>query len=210
MEQKKYTPAGVTAHLLSDIFSPLLTPTYAMIAAMWLTPLRYLPLAPRLWATLGVAAITALVPLVLIAILIHRGKVSDASISDRSQRTVPYCTAIVCYLLAGSYLMALHAPIWLIAFFGAAAVVTLISLTITHWWKISAHSGGIAGLAALIYWMGYHGLIMSAPLVWISVAIAVAGAVAWARLYLRHHTVMQVFAGAILSAGIVYTVLSLF
>ena len=92
------TPATIAAHILSDLFSPLLAPTYAMIAAMWLTRLHYLPLGTRIWATAGITVICALIPLVVIGILMRRGKVSDMSISNRRQRTMLYsCRGISLY-----------------------------------------------------------------------------------------------------------------
>ncbi len=204
------TPATIAAHILSDLFSPLLAPTYAMIAAMWLTRLHYLPLGTRIWATAGITVICALIPLVVIGILMRRGKVSDMSISNRGQRTIPYCTAIACYILAGTYLYILNAPFWLIIFFAAAALASLLSLIITRWWKISAHTGGVGGLAAFIFWLGLNGYIEHAPLVWISVSLLLVGFMAWSRLYLNHHTPAQVAAGAALSAVTVYGLLYLF
>ncbi len=36
-------------------------------------------------------------------------------------------------------------------------------------------------------------------MLWLTVTIALTGAMAWSRLYLRHHTPAQVLAGALLS-----------
>ena len=208
-ETKKQTPAAILAHVISDLFSPLLAPSYGMIAAMWLTRLHYLPLGARLWSTVGIAAITALLPLIFILALMKMGKVKDTSISDPRQRTAPYCASILCYIGAAFFLHALQAPSWLVIFFVGAAIVCLLSLIITKWWKISAHTGGIAGLCAAIFWLARNGMIETAPLVWTSIAFILVGLVAWARLYLNHHTVMQVFAGAALAFAIEYTLLSI-
>ena len=59
------------AQILSDVFSPLLTPTYAMIMAMWLTPMRVLPESTRLMATAIVAVLTAVIPCLAIVVLVH-------------------------------------------------------------------------------------------------------------------------------------------
>ncbi len=190
--------ALAAAHVVSDLFSPLLAPSYAMILALWFTLLRYLPLGVKLMALGGVAFITAVVPALTIFILYRMGRVSDMSISDRSQRTVPYCVSIVCYIGAGIFLSSMQAPPWLDAFFYGAAAVSVISLLITRWWKISAHAGGMGGLAAVCYWLGLHSLV-AMPMVWLTIAVALAGVMAWARLYLRHHTPLQVLAGAVLS-----------
>lgn len=187
-----------TAHIISDLFSPLLAPTYATAIALWFTMLRYLPLNVKLWALGGILFITAITPALVIFILIRMGKVSNASISDKSQRTIPYCAAIVCYLGAGYFMHSMQAPGWLTAFFYGAAATSTLSLIITKWWKISAHTAGIAGVAAACYWLAFHNLI-AAPMLWLTVTIALTGAMAWSRLYLRHHTPAQVMAGALLS-----------
>lgn len=198
-----------TAHIISDTFSPILVPVYAMIVAMWLTPLCFLPLKARLWATVAVAGITAVAPLAVIALLMRLGKVSDMSISNPRQRTIPYVVSVICFVGAAAYLYFLHAEAWLVTFYLGAALVSAISLVITHWWKISAHTGGVGGLAAGIFWLAKNGLLMSAPLLWVCLAFAIVGLVAWSRLYLRRHTLMQVFAGAVMAFCVVYTLISL-
>lgn len=204
-------PKGRTstaAHIISDMFSPLLIPSYAMAAALWLTMLRYLPLSVKEWALGGIFTLTALVPALVIFTLIRVGKASSASLPERSQRIVPYCVSIVCYALSAWFTSSMQAPSWLTAFYVAAGIVSAMSFVITFRWKISAHTGAVSGLAAALYWMACHSLIPM-PMLWVSLGIAVTGAVAWSRLYLHHHTPLQVLAGAILSAVTVYIALTL-
>lgn len=201
-EVKKMTSAARTAHLVSDIFSPLLVPTYGCFVALWLTRMAYLPLGIRLWTLVGIAAITALAPATVIYVLIKLGKVSNTSISDRRQRPIPYITSIVCYIGACVFLTALKAPVWLVVFFAGAGVISCISLIVNHWWKISAHTAGTASLAGVIFWLARTGLILHGALIWISIAFILVGVMAWARLYLNHHTLMQTFAGAVLGFGV--------
>lgn len=198
------------AHIISDTFSPILMPTFAMAVALWLTVMRYIPLSTRLWSLLGVFAISAVVPFLTIFALIKAGRVSDVSISDRSQRFWPYLTSIVCYIGAGLYLGALHAPKWMPAFFYGAACVSVIATVITmaFRWKVSAHVAAVSGVVGAIYWLAYNGLLL-APVFWLSVFIIIAGLVAWSRLYLDRHTPMQVLAGAILGFVAEYVVLSI-
>ncbi|MDE5632335.1 MAG: hypothetical protein K2I54_05945 [Muribaculaceae bacterium] len=194
----KRTVASVAAHVLSDVFSPMLLPSYAMIAALTLTPMCLLPTSPKIWATAGVAFITAIIPMLVILILIRMGKVSDVAISNRNERTAPFCATILCYIGAAFFVRYLRAPYWIQNFYLAAAMVSAISLLVTQWWKISAHTGAMGGFAGIIFWMAQRGLLISAPLVWICAAFLVLGLVAWARLYLNKHTVLQTLAGATL------------
>lgn len=208
-EEKKLTPAAKAAHIVSDVFSPLLVPTYGCFVALWLTRMAYLPMGIRLWTLVGIAAITALAPATVIFVLIRLGKVSNTSISDRRQRPIPYLASIVCYIGACVFLTALKAPVWLIVFYAGAGVISFISLIVNHWWKISAHTAGIASLAGGIFWLARTGLILHGALLWVSAAFFLVGIMAWARLYLRHHTLMQTFAGAVLGFGTVLCLLYL-
>lgn len=199
--------ANTAAHIISDLFSPLLAPTYALALALWFTLLRYLPLGVKMMALGGVFFITAVIPALVIFILYRMGRVSDMSISNKSQRTLPYSVSIVCYIGAGLFMSSMQAPAWLDAFFYGAAAVSVLSLVITHWWKISAHTGGVGGLAAISYWLAFHNII-ALPLIWVSLSFALVGAMAWARLYLNHHTPLQVFAGATMAFIIEYIALT--
>lgn len=202
--------AATTAHILSDVFSPLLTPTYAMAATLWLTNLRYLPSGVLWWALVGVFLITCFLPASFIFWLMRKGKVSDTSISNPRQRFIPYSFAIVCYVGAAIFVVVLHAPGWMPRFFLGAAVVTALSMLITKWWKISAHAASAGGVAALIYWLVFNGYLNTAPMLWLTASFLIVGFVAWARLYLNHHTPTQVLAGAVMAFIIEYSAVTFF
>lgn len=198
-----------TAQIISDVFSPLLIPTYGMVLAMTLTGLCILPAGVRLGATFGVAFITAFIPMLFIFILIRMGKVSDTSISDHRQRTAPYIVSILCYTGAAFYIAALHAPLWLMLFFAAAAGMSVISMIINHWWKISVHTGAAGGLAGIVFWLGANHVLSFHPLVVISCAFMLVGLLATSRLILRRHTLLQVVAGALLGFFCEYATLAI-
>lgn len=213
MTEIEPTPAPgrykLIANIISDVFSPLLVPTYAMLAAMWLTPLCLLPVGSRLSATAGIAFITAIIPLVFIFTMIRMGRIADMSISDARQRKLPYIVAMICYVAAAVFLASLHAPHWLVVFYGSGALVLLLNLFITAKTKISAHTSAVGGACALIFWLALRGFLIFDPIVWVSVAFLLVGAMAWARLYLYRHTLGQVAAGAALSFAVVIAALCL-
>lgn len=212
IEQETQTnkAAATTAHILSDVFSPLLTPTYAMAATLWLTNLRYLPSGVLWWALIGVFLITCLLPAVLIFWLIRKGKVSNTSISNPKQRFIPYSFAILCYIGAAIFVTTLHAPGWMPRFFLGGAIVIALAMLITKWWKISAHAASAGGVAALIYWLVFNGYLNIAPMFWLSASFLIIGCVAWARLYLNHHTPTQVLAGAVMAFVIEFSAVTFF
>ena len=183
------------AKIISDVFSPLLVPTYGMALSMWVTSLRALPERSRLLATLLIAMITGLVPLAFIMTMRRMGKISNNDISDRTQRPLPLTVAILCYVAGAIFLGYAHAPLWLQIFFYGAAAAAAIALLITFWWKISAHSTAMGGLLGLLFWFAVGGLADINAMVLITVGIVISGAIGTSRIALRCHTLSQVCAG---------------
>lgn len=197
------------AQIVSDVFSPLLMPTYCMAMAMWITPLQVLPEHTRIGATIGVAVITAAIPMAVLLLMLRTGHISDMSISDRRQRTVPMLVAIVAYLSAAVYLHVLHAPLWLQSFFYGAAAYSVLAMLITLRWKISAHAGAAGGMAAMMLWLTATGLATVDAMLWLTGMILLGGIVGTARLVLDRHTPAQVCCGWLLSAVCVFIAMCL-
>lgn len=186
------------AQVVSDTFSPLLIPTYGMAMAMWLTSLRTLPERNRLIVTVYIAVLTGLFPLIYIMVMRRLNRVSDMSISRRSERPWPMFVAMLCYILAGFLLDKMHAPLWLQFFFYGAALATAVASIISIFWKISAHATSIGGLVGLLLWFAVDGIADVNAMVLLTVGIIIAGIVSTSRLILHRHTLMQVLIGLIL------------
>lgn len=132
----------------------------------------------------------AILPVLIVVILHQLKKVSDIHIANRRQRTLPFMCSIGSFL-TGMVLLWLNAgPGWLTAILASYALNTTLVMCINFWWKISVHATGIGGpLAAFTVTYG----------LWVVVAlIGLVGLVAWARVYLRAHTLGQVVAGSLL------------
>lgn len=208
-EQKNHTPLERTAQVISDLFSPIVLPAYMMAVAMWLTPLVVLPERTRLISMAVVVGLTAIVPTAVIFTLIKLGKVKDVSLSNRTERYIPYVVSIICYLATVLFLNAVNAPMWLSSFYKGAALAAVIACVITSKWKISAHSSSVGGVAAAVVWMGAHHLLIYGPLWWITGVILLSGMVGTSRLILNRHTPAQIFAGYALGAVAVTVMLAI-
>lgn len=192
------------AQVISDVFSPIVMPTYMMVIAMWITPLVIIPESVR-FATMGiVAGLTAILPVTAIFILIKLGKVGDVSISNPNERLLPYAISIVCYLATIIFLRSIHVPVWLSSFYIGAASAALVAAVITLRWKISAHGSAVGGFAAGLFWMAVHHLLLFGPLFWVAGGVLLCGLVGTSRLILGRHTPAQVFTGFALGAVSVY------
>lgn len=183
------------AQLLSDVCSPILIPTYATTLAMWVTPLRAVPEKHRVIACVMIFVMTGLLPLLCIALLIKLGMVSDRAVSNRRQRFIPMSVAAVCYIGAGVFMGTLGAPWWMRMFFYGAGLATIIDCIISFWWKISAHTTSVGGLAGMMLWFALTGIADVNSMIMLSVGIVLCGAMCTARLLLRRHTMAQTIAG---------------
>lgn len=197
------------AQILSDVFSPLLVPTYGMALAMWITPLRTVPESARLIATLLVAAVTGLIPLLTISLLRYFKLIDDNAVSNRRQRPLPMSVAIICYVGAGFMLGKLGAPMWLRMFFWGGALSTLLALLITFKWKISAHTTALGGLVGMMLRMAVMGLADVNVMILLTIGFVLTGTIATTRLLLGRHTLAQTVCGALLGGTCCYAAMCL-
>lgn len=181
--------------LMSWIMVPLLMPVYGMLLAFGLSILNYVPAATKLGFILVVGALNILVPALLILLLKKMGVVRDIGLNDRDERLWPYLISILCLGATAMFVAVKGAPMWLTMFFTGGAVAGLVELVVNHWWKISVHAAGVAGIVALLVRIMRDGYPAPSIFVWLCVSIIVAGTVGMCRVWLGRHTVWQVLAG---------------
>lgn len=191
------------AEILSGFTSPLLCPTYAILIALSLTFLSYAPAKAKLMVVLATVAITLAIPMTCIFILYQLKKVKSVSLNDRTDRTIPYILAALCYIGLGIYLNTAHAPQWLLAFIGGSAAIALINMVVNLKWKISGHSAAMGGMCALVFFITLRGYLPH-PSHWpVIIMVLIAGLVMTARLHLRCHTPAQIAAGFFTGATVI-------
>lgn len=183
------------ARLLSVVFSPpLMIVSGATLTAASLA-------TPEAWHWTGLYLLIAVcVPVAYVGVQLARGRISDFDLRVREQRLKPYLVSLLCAGLAWLWLRLGMAPTLLIVVVGAGVVQVALMLAITLFWKISAHTASVAGVAALaVMLIGAAAL----PL------LALVPLLAWARLRLQRHTPLQTLAGALLGAGLMALALRL-
>jgi hypothetical protein len=180
-----------TARLVSRFLGPNYVAIPLVLALGLADPVS--PLKGLLWSlTVGVVAI--LIPVLILRREIRLGKISDWHISDRRERlqAVPVVTTIVASGVPSLLLYALHGPRLLLAACLSGATLMVFNLLVTMGWKISQHVSGIAVSMTLI--TAVLGIAVAPTLLLIPL-------VAWARVKVGAHTVMQTVAGG--AAGVV-------
>jgi len=136
-----------------------------------------------------------ILPLAMVYALLKLDLIKDFYAQDRATRFIPFLWTTFFYLLGGLTLILIGAPPAVTALMSCYFVNGLVLMVITLKWKISIHASGVTGpFTALVYLLG--GVMLPLLLVVIPVA--------WARVELKAHTVMQVAVGAALSCIITW------
>lgn len=73
-------------------------------------------------------------------------------------------------------------------------------MTISSFWRISLHAGGVGGFAAFLTWM------IGSAWAWTFLALPL---IAWARVHRKRHNWAQVAAGGAVGASVTWIVLAL-
>lgn len=122
---------------------------------------------------------------------LRRGAISDWHISNRQERlqAVPVIASLLATGAPLAVLYLFDGPRYLLAACLAGFVMVLFNLVVTIRWKISQHTSGIALTTTLL--AGVLGLAASPLLLLIPL-------VAWARVKVGAHTVMQTVAGGVI------------
>jgi membrane-associated phospholipid phosphatase len=183
------------ARLLSAVFSPPLM----IVGGVALTASKLA--SPEAWQWAGLYLLVAVcAPVAYLGLQLARGRVSDFELRVREQRVKPYLVSLFCAGLAWLWLRLGMAPALLIVVAGAGVVQVALMLAITLFWKISAHTASVSGVAMLAM------LLLGAAALPL---LALVPLLAWARLRLQRHTPLQTVAGVVVGAGLMALALQL-
>jgi len=150
------------------------------------------------WAALALAFADG-VPLVYLTLGRRLGWVSGFDLRRRQERAPFIAVNLIGNGLGYLLLRALNAPASLAALLLVYVAMGVTTLTISTFWKISLHAGGVAGFAAALTWLF--------GLAWALTFLAIP-LVGWARVFRRRHTWAQVAVGGMVGASVTLIVLA--
>jgi hypothetical protein len=146
------------------------------------------------WLVWSCATVTcaATLPSLLFLIMLKRGTITDLHVSDRRERPLAYAVMILCYLFGALAAHAIAAPHRTVLAMTAMTLCLIIGMVVNeHLFKFSIHTMS-ASLATVALTMVYGAIFLP--------ALALIGAVGWARVSLRAHTRTEALAGAIVGS----------
>jgi membrane-associated phospholipid phosphatase len=173
------------AKAISFAFNPLFVAAPTFLALLFSEKASGLPELFLIALIFG-----TVLPIVVLCLLVQRGRIPDLYVSDRERRPVAFAPVMASYLSGAILLLLCHAPsvvtAVMLCYLGNSLVMTLVSVK----WKISVHASGIAGpVTALTCSFGVAALCL----------LGLAIPIGWARVRLGAHSVSQVVAGILLT-----------
>jgi len=146
-------------------------------------------------------SISILPVLLVIIYLAHKDKLEGIFINVRRQRNRIYLLATFFTVASCILLLYLGAPMVLVASLVAGISAIFVFMCINLMWKISLHTAfAAASVTILTIFYGSAGALTA----------MLVPPVAWARIEMKHHSLAQTVAGALLAALIVVVVFHLF
>ncbi|ANY07520.1 hypothetical protein [Pseudonocardia sp. HH130630-07] len=183
-------PLDRVARVLTEVLAPSVVVALLPLAVAWAATGAVLPTVG--WGLL-VAATSSILPMAVIVWGARSGRWDGHHVRNREGRLIPFLVLIGLGLLGLGLLVVLDAPWLVVALDVIMLVLLLASAAITVVWKVSMHTGVVAGATVVM-------AVVHGPWWW--AAVLPAAAVAWSRVRLRDHTTGQVVAGALLGSAV--------
>jgi membrane-associated phospholipid phosphatase len=179
------------ARLITNILSPFLI-AFSVIILLSFKSAGSTTDAVK-WASLSIA-LSVLPVLALVFYLVRRKKLDGIFVNPRWQRTGVYLVSIVLGAIGYWLLWYLQAPSLLVATFATGFAAMVVYMCINLFWKISLHTAFIASAVAILI------VVYGVSVAWTLILLP---PVAWARVELKQHSLMQVATGALIAVAIV-------
>lgn len=179
------SPRTRAARWITDVLAPPPLAVVALLAVAWRTS-HSAGDAIR-WVMAG-TIFASILPFLYLLRKVRRGTVTDRNVRIRVQRPPVILAFLTGGLAALAVLARFGAPREMLAMVGAGVVSNVVALAITLFWKISIHTGVVAGVVTVFTLVFGPRALVLVPLVPL---------VGWARVELRDHTAAQVIGGAL-------------
>ncbi len=201
----KRTPKHKVAQLLSYGLHPGTLPTLGTLYIIYA-----LPQILNLKSIIGMISIvlvgTYIIPVVVIYIMNLIGIIESLHLNNKKDRIYPYAITTICALLTSQILTSFGAPIEIISCSLGCAFILLASTVLIPFFKSSVHMAGITGFAGL--YLGIYEKYGSGEFKGMLLVIFLCIAIAWARIHLNRHTLIELLTGSILGFGTIYFLIS--
>jgi len=186
------------AKIFSVLFHPLFMPVYTIL--IWFNLDIYIsliiPYHYKLFI-LGIVIITTLLfPMLFIMMMLRRKIITSLQMETKEERIYPTAITAVFFFLCYYMLKQLQISYFFNLFFLGISFLTILSLMINFYYKISIHMVGIGGMLGAFTGLS---IVLGVNMVYLIVMIIIiAGITGTSRLMLGVHKPGQVYSGILL------------
>ena len=195
------------AQYVSLFFAPVLISTYCVALTMWITPLSLISENTRLGVSLVILLVTAMIPTVF------KLTISRLYLKRNNHKWIsPVVNGLVlafCQGCGAFYLMAVHAPIWLVTILIAGAEVTIVYLFVRLFVRLSSYMTAMGAMVAVIFYLSRTNIIDVISTPWIIGLIILSGLVGSARLALYKVSLKSLSLGFVIGSAIAYLMMNI-
>lgn len=185
------------AKIISIVFHPLLMPVYLIAVLMNLNVFFALMIPDDAkWRIIVLVLITsAIFPVITIYGMYRLGLVKNLSLDSREERLYPYIATMIFFFLSCYLIWQINiSPVYYYCLLGAS-ILALITFIINIFWKISAHTISVGGVAGIL--IGLQAILLINLFWLLAIVILISGAIGFARLRTGSHTQAQIYTGYI-------------
>lgn len=201
----KYSTKNILAQIASYTIHPGILPTLGALYVLYVLPEVFS--YQRIFTLAGTVFLgTYLLPIIAIFALRGLGIIESIHLIKRNDRIYPYLATTACILATSNLCARVGAPREITLSLVAGASVVLASTIALPFYKSSAHMAGISGFIALYIVMGQR--YGSGSLEGLVLLVALAAYVAWARITLNRHTLLELLSGLVIGFCSLYLLLS--
>lgn len=192
-KSKEIRTIVLVAKFISTIFRPIYYPLLCWVILFTCTPLAIWPFKYKIIELAFMTVCTLAFPLLLTATWRKVRHIEKADMRKRHNRIIPYCIFIVCYTIYMYMMHQAHMNYILLSVIIVALLIQVVCTITCLFWKVSVHAAGAGAIIGAL--AAYGAVFYFNPLLWMSIAIIVAGLVGTSRMILRQHTLSQVLVG---------------
>lgn len=196
------------AKAISIIFHPLFIPTYFLAVLMNLNAYFALMIpADAKWKILLLVLLTSAIFPMLILYSMYRFRIiKSLNMESKEERLYPYTASAIFFFLATYLLWQINiSPVYYYVML-AASILSVITLLINIFWKISAHTVSMGGVLGIL--VGLQTVLLFDLLWLIAISIFISGMIGFARLRAGTHTQAQVYTGYLIGFLVAFLLIS--
>lgn len=182
------------AKVVSIVFHPVFMPLYGLLIIFSApTLLSFIPFKIKELTFLVVAINNIILPLSIVLVLYSRGIIKSVYAHEKNERTLLISITLVLYLITTMLMLKMPVPNLIKVYFVSTTFITLITIVINLFWRLSLHSVAVGGLLTIVCFMAY--LFEVSVIIYMAGMVFLSGLVMFARLYNDDHEAGEVWTG---------------